>query len=76
MDVAEKGQKKKSDFQLGIKDRKREIYLFYIEIKRPEKESKHHKEDDLVKLVKMMKLSVDRQISLGMKKPSLVWLAV
>ncbi|KAG1176428.1 hypothetical protein G6F36_010956 [Rhizopus arrhizus] len=69
IDVAEKNQKKKPDFKLGIMDRKREVYFFYIEIKRPEKESKYQEEDDFVKLMKEMKFSVDRQISLGMKNP-------
>jgi hypothetical protein len=67
--LQKKDKRRKPGFQLGIKDRKREIYFFYIEIKHPEKESKHHEEDDFVKFVKMMKLSVDRQISLGMKSP-------
>ncbi|KAI8990358.1 hypothetical protein BDB01DRAFT_781074 [Pilobolus umbonatus] len=54
---------------LGFKDRKREIFCFYIEIKRPGKDSKYQEEDDFVKLMELMKFSFNRQITLGIKNP-------
>ncbi|KAG1294133.1 hypothetical protein G6F60_006049 [Rhizopus arrhizus] len=69
MDGHEKQEKKRPDFMLGIEDRKRELYYFYIELKRPDCDSKYQKEDDFCKLMKQMKTSVDRQIKLKMANP-------
>ncbi|KAG1358321.1 hypothetical protein G6F62_000803 [Rhizopus arrhizus] len=69
MDGHEKQEKNRPDFMLGIEDRKRELYYFYIELKRPDCDSKYQKEDDFCKLMKQMKISVDRQIKLKMANP-------
>lgn len=61
--------KKKADFMLGYKDRKREIFLFYVELKRPGKVSKYQVEDDFVKLCKHMKYSIDNQAAIGIESP-------
>ncbi|RCI06630.1 hypothetical protein CU098_012877 [Rhizopus stolonifer] len=68
-DVAEEGRSCKPDFQLGLKNRKREVYFFFVEVKRPDKQSKYQEEDDFVKLLKQLKTSLDRQLLLGMKNP-------
>lgn len=54
---------------LGLKDRKREVYSFYIEVKRPTQESKYQPEDNFTKLLKTVKSSYDRQLVLGIKDP-------
>lgn len=60
---------KKPDFMLGYKDRKRAVYFFYVELKRPDKVSKYQAEDDYTKLMKHMKNSIDNQVKLGIKTP-------
>ncbi|KAG1058814.1 hypothetical protein G6F41_013764 [Rhizopus arrhizus] len=61
--------KKKADFMLGYKDRKREVFLFYVELKRHDKASKYQVEDDFVKLCKHMKYSIDNQAAIGIEAP-------
>ncbi|KAG2235771.1 hypothetical protein INT48_000997 [Thamnidium elegans] len=61
--------KKKADFMLGYKDRKREIFLFFVELKKPGKVSKYQVEDDSVKLCKHMKCSIDIQATMGIESP-------
>ncbi|KAG1172066.1 hypothetical protein G6F36_011639 [Rhizopus arrhizus] len=61
--------KKKADFMLGYKGHKREISLFYVELKRPNKFSKYQVEDDFVKLCKHMKYSIDNQAAIGIEAP-------
>lgn len=61
--------KKKADFMLGYKGHKREIFLFYVELKRPNKFSKYQVEDDFVKLCKHMKYSIDNQAAIGIEAP-------
>ncbi|KAG0805612.1 hypothetical protein G6F16_004635 [Rhizopus arrhizus] len=61
--------KKKADFMLGYKDRKREVFLFYVELKRHDKISKYQVEDDFVKLCKHMKYSIDNQAAIGIEAP-------
>lgn len=69
MDGYEKGESEKPDFMLGIADRKRELYFFYVELKRPECISRYQKEDDFCKLMKQMKVSVDKQVKLKLGWP-------
>lgn len=47
---------------LGFKNRKREIYFFFVELKRPDKVSKYQVEDDHCKLMKHMKCSIGTQM--------------
>jgi len=54
---------------VGIQDRKRELYFFYVEVKRPKVKSVYQEEDDYVKLLKQLKESIDNQLKLGMKNP-------
>jgi hypothetical protein len=54
---------------LGIKNRKRDSFIFFIEVKRPDASSKYQEEDDFVKLMKQQKLSIDTQLNLGVKTP-------
>jgi hypothetical protein len=64
-----KGNKKKPDFMLGIKSRKRTIFFFFIEVKRPDITSNHQEENDYVKLIKQLKSSIDEQLKIKMKTP-------
>lgn len=57
--------KKKADFMMGFKDRKREVFLFFVELKRPGKVSKYQVEDDFVKLIKHMKNSICKKLVLS-----------
>ncbi|KAI8078601.1 hypothetical protein BDF21DRAFT_341170, partial [Thamnidium elegans] len=50
--------KKKPDFMIGTKVKGKEIYFFFVEIKRPGTTSKYQPEDDFVKPMKQMKSSV------------------
>ncbi|PHZ08590.1 uncharacterized protein RHIMIDRAFT_268986, partial [Rhizopus microsporus ATCC 52813] len=70
IDGYEKDENEKPDFMLGIGSRKRELYYFYVELKRPECQSKYQKEDDYCKLLKQMKASVDKQVKLKLANPS------
>lgn len=54
---------------LGIMDRKRDIYNFFVEVKRPDAKSIYQEEDDYVKLMKQMKGSIDNQAYLEMANP-------
>ncbi|RCH80841.1 hypothetical protein CU098_005693, partial [Rhizopus stolonifer] len=67
IDGFDEKKKKSPDFMLGIEDRKREVYYFYIEVKRPNIRSIYQEEEDSVKLLKQMKSSIDNQVKLGMK---------
>ncbi|CEG77361.1 hypothetical protein RMATCC62417_12126 [Rhizopus microsporus] len=58
-----------SDFMLGFKDRKREVYSFFVELKRPNKLSKYQPEDSFCKLLKHLKHSTDHQAKLGIENP-------
>lgn len=55
---------------IGFRNRKRDIYLFFVELKRPSKQSKYQVEDDYTKLVKHLKASIDAQANLGIEKPT------
>lgn len=59
----------KPDFALSTKTRKRNIFLFFIEVKRNEIDSKYQAESDFVKLMKQMKFAVDQQLKIGVKSP-------
>ncbi|KAI8077281.1 uncharacterized protein B0P05DRAFT_597268 [Gilbertella persicaria] len=61
--------KKKPDSMFGTRVRNKEIFFFFIEIKRPEATSKYQLEDDYAKLMKLMKGSLDDQLCLGVKDP-------
>ncbi|RCI02561.1 hypothetical protein CU098_011934, partial [Rhizopus stolonifer] len=61
--------KKKPDSMFGTRVRNKEIFFFFIEIKRPEAASKYQLEDDYAKLMKLMKGSLDDQLCLGVKDP-------
>ena len=55
------------DWKLGFgKYRKKAIYFFFVEVKRSGESSKYQKEADYVKLLKEMKNSIDKQISMGL----------
>jgi len=69
IDGSDEKKKKKPDFMVGIQDRKRELYFFYVEVKRPKVKSVYQEEDDYVKLLKQLKESIDNQLKLGMKNP-------
>ncbi|KAI8090455.1 hypothetical protein BDF21DRAFT_333601 [Thamnidium elegans] len=60
----------KPDFMIGAKVRTKEVYFFFIEVKRPEATSKYQPEDDYTKLMKEMKCSVDTQLRLGVLNPT------
>ncbi|KAG0931592.1 hypothetical protein G6F57_009323 [Rhizopus arrhizus] len=63
------GNKKKPDFMLGIKNRKRTMFFFFVEVKRPDITSNHQEENDYVKLLKQLKSSIDEQLKIKMKAP-------
>ncbi|KAG0782212.1 hypothetical protein G6F17_011432 [Rhizopus arrhizus] len=69
-------KRKKPDFMFGTKIKKREVYFFFVEVKRPEITSKYQPEDDYTKLMKQMKGSVDDQLRLGSKNPTSLGLLV
>lgn len=54
---------------LGIKNRKRELFNFLVEVKRPDTLSKYQEEDDYTKLMKQLKLAIDNQLKLGVQNP-------
>lgn len=62
--------RKKPDVMIGTQYKKKGIYFFYVEVKRPLMQSKYQVEDDAVKLHKEMKDSVNSQLSLGVENPS------
>ncbi|KAI7899592.1 uncharacterized protein BX663DRAFT_576921 [Cokeromyces recurvatus] len=67
---------KKPDFMIGTKVKSKELYFFFVEVKRPETTSKYQPEDDYAKLMKQMKGSVDEQLCLGVQNPSSLGLLV
>jgi hypothetical protein len=75
MDKPEKNGKK-PDFMFGTKVKRREVYFFFVEVKRPEITSKYQPEDDFTKLMKQMKGSVDDQLCLGAKNPTSLGLLI
>ena len=64
------GNKKKPDFMLGIKNRKRTMFFFFVEVKRPDITSNHQEENDYVKLLKQLKSSIDEQLKIKVKAPA------
>ncbi|KAI9475448.1 MAG: hypothetical protein EXX96DRAFT_651228 [Benjaminiella poitrasii] len=64
-----KSKSKKPDFMLDIRGKKRDLYFFYAGLKRPSCKSIFQEENDFVKLLKIMKTSVDNQVTLGMGNP-------
>ncbi|PHZ08529.1 uncharacterized protein RHIMIDRAFT_241546 [Rhizopus microsporus ATCC 52813] len=54
---------------LGFKDRKRKVYSFFVELKRPNKLSKYQTEDNFCKILKHLKHSVGHQARLGIENP-------
>lgn len=67
---------KKPDFMIGTKVKSKELYFFFVEVKRPETTSKYQPEDDYAKLMKQLKGSVDEQLRLGVEIPSSLGLLV
>lgn len=61
---------KKPDIMIGTESKEKDVYFFYVEIKRPNTSSRYQVEDDSVKLMKEMKGSIDSQLRLGIKNPS------
>ncbi|KAI8359794.1 hypothetical protein BD560DRAFT_474677 [Blakeslea trispora] len=59
----------KPDMLLGVERKRRAYYFFFVEVKRPNQTSKYQPEDDMVKLMKQMKHSIDDQLYLGVKTP-------
>lgn len=72
MDRIDKPNKdgKKPDFMIGTKVKSKELYFFFVEVKRPETTRKYQPEGDYAKLMKQMKGSVDEQLCLGVQNPS------
>ncbi|RCH91092.1 hypothetical protein CU098_007774 [Rhizopus stolonifer] len=60
---------KKADFMMGTRVKDKEIYFFFVEVKRPHINSKYQLEDNYTKIMKQMKSSVDDQLCLGAKNP-------
>ncbi|KAI8376684.1 hypothetical protein EDC96DRAFT_436350, partial [Choanephora cucurbitarum] len=51
------------------KHKKKALFCFFVEVKRPGESSKCQKETDYVKLLKEMKSSIDKQINMGLASP-------
>ncbi|KAI8356593.1 hypothetical protein EDC96DRAFT_484054 [Choanephora cucurbitarum] len=66
----------KPDMLFGAKRKRKDFFFFFVEIKRPGQTSKYQPEDDLTKLLKQMKHSVDEQLFLGVKAPKSLGLLV
>ncbi|KAI9245446.1 hypothetical protein BY458DRAFT_528873, partial [Sporodiniella umbellata] len=60
---------KRPAFMVGTKFRSKDLYFFFVEVKRPKVLSRNQPEDDFVKLMKQMKRSVDDQLYLGVENP-------
>ncbi|KAI8351146.1 hypothetical protein BD560DRAFT_409339 [Blakeslea trispora] len=55
------------DWKLGFaKHKKKALFCFFVEVKRPGESSRYQKETDYVKLLKEMKSSIDKQINMGL----------
>ena len=54
---------------IGIEDRKRDIYFFYTEIKRPNTSSNYQEENNYVKLLKHLTNSIDKQVDARIEGP-------
>ncbi|CAO0800133.1 unnamed protein product [Mucor circinelloides] len=67
---------KKPDFMIGTKVKSKELYFFFVEVKRLETTSKYQSEGDCAKLMKQRKGSVDEQLCLGVQNPSSLGLLV
>lgn len=65
-----------ADWKLGYKLHQRQIFVFFVEVKRPNTSSKYQAESDYVKLLKEMKSSIDLQITLGVSTPLSIGLHV
>lgn len=59
----------KPDVMISFKIKKQKVTLFFVKVKRPEQASKYQVEDDFTKLLKQLKVSIDHQIHLKIKKP-------
>lgn len=59
----------KPGFMLGIEDRKRDAYFFYVDLKTPACKSVYQEENDYVKLLKCMKVYLDDQAAIGIRNP-------
>ena len=58
------------DWKLGFaKHKKKALFCFFVEVKRPGESSRYQKETDYVKLLKEMKSSIDKQINMGLVSP-------
>ncbi|KAI9254796.1 hypothetical protein BY458DRAFT_520644 [Sporodiniella umbellata] len=57
------------DFMIGTKVKSKDLYFFFVEVKRPKVMSRYQPEDDYTKLMKQMKGSVDDQLCLGVENP-------
>lgn len=67
-DVAEKTGKK-PDWKIGTRFKRKDYFFFFVEVKRLGVGSSYQAEDDLVKLMKLMKDSINEQIDLGFTAP-------
>ncbi|KAI8338223.1 hypothetical protein BC941DRAFT_424941 [Chlamydoabsidia padenii] len=68
-DGSQQRGKTKPDVMIGIKIKKADVYLIFIEVKRPLVSSKYQAEDDFTKLMKHLKTSINIQIKLGIQEP-------
>ncbi|KAI8377246.1 hypothetical protein BD560DRAFT_348756 [Blakeslea trispora] len=55
----------KPDFMIGVLKKKKKHLFFFVEVKRPNIQSKYQPEEDMVKLLKHMKSSIDDQLHAG-----------
>ncbi|ORE03961.1 hypothetical protein BCV72DRAFT_295485 [Rhizopus microsporus var. microsporus] len=69
IDESEKKKTKKPDFMLGIEDRKRDAYFFYVKLKIPACKNIYQEENDYVKSLKLMKISLNDQATIRIKNP-------
>ncbi|KAI8357862.1 hypothetical protein EDC96DRAFT_514711 [Choanephora cucurbitarum] len=60
------GDGKKPDFMIGVEAKKKKVYFFFVEVKHPNTSSKYQPEDDFIKLMKLMKASIDEQLTFGL----------
>lgn len=57
------------DWKLGYKIKYQQLFMFFVEVKRPKQHSKYQVESDFIKSMKEMKGSIDMQIELGISTP-------
>ncbi|KAG2203614.1 hypothetical protein INT47_011708, partial [Mucor saturninus] len=64
------------NFMIGTKVKSKDLYFFFVEVKRPQTTSAYQPEDDYVKLMKQLKDSIHKQLYLGVENPNSLGLLV